>query len=399
MRLILFLIVFVFAAVAGIYIAKDPGTALFQYEDWIIEMPLWLVILGVVATIVLVIVFGWCIHLLRRLFGFGPRWLNQHQIKSANKALEQSMQSMAEGNWQQAERLSAKSIAYSATPLVAWMQAARAAQEQGHYQRRDQYLQTAQKQLPSAVSSLLLFKAQLQFQAGEWEASLATLDSLQPKPKEKTALMQLRCLVLQKLQRWETLESMVQKKKTLALPEPQHVALQLKITEHRIDEIAAHQGKQGLLHYWQQCPRQVKKQTQAIYRYARALLSFDMHNEAEKIVHQALKKEWDPALVGLYGEIHSDQMMKQIQVAEHWLASHEGDSVLLLSLAKLCLHHRLWGKAKAYLEQCIEIAPSTVAYAELGRLLGYLGEQQQSFSCYQKGLLLATERDDDGQAK
>lgn len=56
----------------------------------------------------------------------------------------------------------------------------------------------------------------------------------------------------------------------------------------------------------------------------------------------------------------------------------------------MCLSRHLWGKAKHYLEQSIELNPTPVAFIELGKLHEKLNDTLSSGSCYKKGLELIT---------
>jgi HemY protein len=59
---------------------------------------------------------------------------------------------------------------------------------------------------------------------------------------------------------------------------------------------------------------------------------------------------------------------------------------LLLTLARLCLQAKLWGKARSYLEESIAILPKVAAYQELGLLLEQLGEPDKALECFRTGL-------------
>ena len=117
------------------------------------------------------------------------------------------------------------------------------------------------------------------------------------------------------------------------------------------------------------------------------LLDLGADSEAEQVIRTALKKDWDVKLVELYGLALGADVSKQINTAETWLRTHQSEPALLLSLSRLCLAHKLWGKARSYLEASLAIKSNPDAYAELGRLLGFLGEQQKSLDCYRKGLM------------
>jgi HemY protein len=89
-----------------------------------------------------------------------------------------------------------------------------------------------------------------------------------------------------------------------------------------------------------------------------------------------LRKRWNPALIRFYGEMVLGNSNKQLLVAENWLQSRPADGELLLSLGRLSMRNKLWGKAREYYEASIKITPSAEAYGELGRLLKQLGDEE-----------------------
>ena len=83
-------------------------------------------------------------------------------------------------------------------------------------------------------------------------------------------------------------------------------------------------------------------------------------------------------------------MAKQLKFAESLLSGHAKEPVLLLTLGRLSVRNKLWGKARTYLEESIEINPLPEAYRTLASVLDELGEHDAAMVQYQRGLELAT---------
>jgi HemY protein len=64
----------------------------------------------------------------------------------------------------------------------------------------------------------------------------------------------------------------------------------------------------------------------------------------------------------------------------------------LLTLGRLSLQNRLWGKARDYLESSLRMQRNPEACAELARLLASLGETERSNQLFEEGLGLLDER-------
>jgi HemY protein len=94
--------------------------------------------------------------------------------------------------------------------------------------------------------------------------------------------------------------------------------------------------------------------------------------------------------VKLYGHIEVNEPSHQLAMAEGWLKQHPEDALLLLTLARLALKNKLWGKARSYLEASIAVAPSPESYQQLGLLLEGMGESDKAANCFRAGLALAS---------
>jgi len=78
----------------------------------------------------------------------------------------------------------------------------------------------------------------------------------------------------------------------------------------------------------------------------------------ETLLRGALSRRWSDSLVELYGRVTAKDCARQLSSAENWLQEQPSNPVLLLTLGRLCLKNKLWGKARSYLEASIGAAPS-----------------------------------------
>ncbi|MNJ66822.1 putative protoheme IX biogenesis protein [compost metagenome] len=126
--------------------------------------------------------------------------------------------------------------------------------------------------------------------------------------------------------------------------------------------------------------------------YAEQLRQLGAEAQAEEALRAALKKHYEPRLVELYGQLRGSDTGRQLQGAEAWLGEHAEDPVLLRALARMSLHHQLWGKARDYYEASLGFARDPQTCAELARLLARLGEAERSNQLFQEGLGLLNAR-------
>ena len=100
---------------------------------------------------------------------------------------------------------------------------------------------------------------------------------------------------------------------------------------------------------------------------------------------KAIKKTYNEELILLYAEIGD---MACLTFLESYIKHHENSANLMLALGMVSKHHKLWGKARKYLEQSIALKQTTTVYKELGLLLEQLNDSNGASQAYRDGLLL-----------
>ena len=150
------------------------------------------------------------------------------------------------------------------------------------------------------------------------------------------------------------------------------------------------QDRAALKKAWRSIPNKLKKESSLIGAYVRERLRQGDSSDCEAMLRRALKRQWDPELVRLYGLVEGRNLKRQLEVAGNWLPQFPRDEALLLTLGRLCKKNHLWGKARSYLEQSIQARPDPATCQELATLLEQQGEHAAARSYLQEGLNLAT---------
>jgi len=352
-------------------------------------MPLWVPVMGGVAAIfVLTVVYSFFSGIFKAYRKF-REWLAGSTLRAVTKNANQASLALIEGDWHKAEAGMLKAAKHAEYPLHFYITAAKAAQEMGLLDRRDNYIHLASKVDPEAKLAVGLVQAELQIKQGQYDQSLATLQELQRNAPHNIILLKLLSKVFAHKEEWKEIIKLIPLLRKYSVLAPEDITtLEVKAYGSILRTEAKKAPKQAtFIDFWDALPKNVKQNHSIIQDYARLLLELGAENEAEQVIRNSLKKEWDVNLVELYGLTLSSDVAKQISTAESWLKAHDSEPALLLSLSRLCLAHKLWGKARSYLEASLALESNPDAYAELGRLLGFLGEQQKSLDCYRKGLM------------
>lgn len=397
----LYIIVFLVIAAAGalgLAIAQHAGYVLIAYDSFRYESSLWATLL-LIAVIWLVL---WGIKALIELVavssGVVNPWSSRNRSRRVQVAIEHGQLDLAEGRWASAQRHLQRAAEAERQPLLYYLGAARAANEQGRYEECDSLLERALERQPQAELAIALSHAQLQTDRGDTDGALTTLVAMHERhPHSVQVLRQLQRLHQQRGDWSSVIRLLPELRKDKALPASELAELErrawgenLSLAAHREESGAV--GLQSLNRAWQQLTSAQRQEPQLVLAYAEQLRQLGAEVEAEEVLRTALKRQYDSHLARLYGLLRGSDPARQLQIAEAWLKDHPNDPSLLLTLGRLCLQTSLWGKARDYLESSLRLQRNPEACAELARLLAQLGDTERSNQLFQEGLGLLDER-------
>lgn len=390
-RFIWFLIILVLSVWLGLQIAKDPGLAFFSYQQWSVEMPLWFAVLALIFTIII-------LYSILRLFdqtgNLIYRWKSWLQWRKKHKSYSKTNRGLIElieGHWKTAENNLLDGLAQSEAPLINYLALAKAAHEQAEYDKRDTYLRKAHAAAPQADTAIGLTQAQLQLNQGQLEQALATLNHLRTISPRHPSVLKLLERVYVHLGDWKSLLNLIPDLyKTHVINREQLAMLEKKTYEEYLKSSKSHEHDlNAQKELWNNIPRKWQKDPEIIACHVKELMKYpEANTEAEALICKALKKSWDAHLARLYGLIVSNDPKKQLTQAEKWLKLYDNQPILLLTLGRLSARCQLWGKARRYFEDSLNLEASPETFAEYGKLLDHLNDSTAAMESYRDGLEL-----------
>ncbi len=368
-----------------LFAQRDPGYVQISHADWSAETSLSLFVL---ALAVVFFLFYVALRLLSGTWRLPKRlgyWKRQRRAMRSHVRTNRGLIALAEGHWANAERLLGRAAKASDTPLINYLGAARAAQKQHSEQRRDQYLSQAYQSMPEAELAVGLTQAEVQLSHGQTEQALASLHHLRSVAPRHSYVLYLLKKVYEKLGSWDDLYALLPELRRHHVLETEELdALEKRIHQVRLSTAA--EDIERLHQCWEQLPKGLRHQPEMIHDYASQLKQLNAEEQAEKQLRAYLKRSWNPQLIRLYGQVRGEDLDQQLTVAEHWLTQHENHPELLLTCARICLHNKLWGKARSYLEASLGTEVRAETCCELGNLLRQMGETEQAAAYFRQGL-------------
>ena len=368
------------SAFAAHFLLADPGYVIINFRGYTVEMSV-PVLLGIAVLLVVTI---WLI----RKIVLAPRRLGEaagrYRSARSGKKLTQGLIAMAEGNLARGEKMLGRSATTSDSPLMNYLQAARAAHLQGRDERRDEWLRLAYKETPEATNAVLLTQAEFQIDRGQKELALATLRRIDENSRDHAQALALLGRLYYELEDWDALQALLPRLRKNKQLKP-GLLDRWTIRIHK-EKLNAALDATETDEIWKTVARPLKNDATLLEAYYTSLLRSGEHDRVEKELTSALKTQWRGELVRLFGLVESGDTTRQLKRAEGWLKNHGDDPDLLLASARLCLRNELWGKARSYLETVINLRPTPEAYQEYGNLLNQMGEADAAADAYREGL-------------
>lgn len=369
-------------ALAGRY---DPGYVVLVYAPWRVELSFvsFLLLLGLLVTGAYVLTR---LAVLTLNLPAAVKARNQKRETDKQEALfTDALAAYLEGRYQEAEKLASRIRGDATRMQLGRVLAARAAGEIRAYSRRDAYLAEARER--DSPLAALFADAESRLAERDATGALTAIEAGKIIAPAHTALLRLELKARKILGQWdEVLKLSEQLSKANAL-EPtviEHIqrAAHLGNIRRRADDSKA------LLDYWKKLPESFKSGPSNALEAANAFASLGSHDTAVEILETSLNAHWDESLAARYGQIIGNNPLGQIEQAEKWLAEHPRDGALLMSLADLCAHEKLWGKAQSYAEASLAVSPNIDAHLALAAFKEQSGQMIEACEHLKQALQL-----------
>ncbi len=388
--LVLILLALLGAVLLGAVADSSSGYMVITLSDWIIGASM---TFSITLLLIFFILFYLLLRSINKIIALPEglrKWRSYRHQHKAERYLTQGLASMTEGRWKQAENEFLNSAKYGRSPQVNYLLAARAAQEQALLNKRDEYLRLARRANFNTALTVGITRAELQLHCRQNEQALATLRELFAKQPKQARVVRLLVDACRRLGAWDLmLPVLAQAGKTQSLDKENILARQLDAYAGLL--IAAGNKGDGkeLTRVWYAIPSKLRKQVSLIDAYVTQRLRLGDAADCDELLLSTLKHDWDRALVRLYGLIATNNSAAQLARMERFIKSHAHDPVLLLTLGRLSIKNKLWGKAKNYFEASIAIELNPETCYELATLYDREENKEAAIKYYHMGLGLA----------
>lgn len=389
-KLITALVILLLSVAAALWLQQQGGLVIISAGGWTLQTSLLMFVIIVVGALVALYLLS---AIVRALLGIAPgvaEWRQHRRERKVRRHFTSGLLRLAEGRGADAEKLLTKDVNHSDTPLLHYLGAAIAAQREGSYEKRDEYLAAADKASPNASLAVGLMQAQLQIESRQWEQALATLSYLHENSPNHPRVLALLIRACEALDEWERIDMLLPAaRRQHAIDDAEARRLERAVALHRLNR-AAQQDPGALETTWNSLAKPLRQDPELLRSYVDGLAVNERGDDAERILRAQIGKEYDPQLVRRYGALEVSAPEKALSQVEKWLQDRPEDPVLLQAAGRLALQAKVWGRARSYLEAAAARLPDTVTLHLLGSLLEQMGETDAARERYRAALEQAT---------
>jgi HemY protein len=376
------------------FLLDDPGRVTLSLHGYLIEMSL------PVAVLLLLLVY-FVLHHCARLYRARTRNAAARvtaQRERSQQQLARGLIELSAGEWSKSEQSLTRSAYGSAYPMVHYLAAARAAELQGAYQRRDEWLTKALDVAPDERAAVHITRAEMLLRHNQLDAALTVLEQLDATGDQNTRGLTLLARIYRQQGNWQKLKQLEPKLRNSSGVQSEAVdAVLAQVHLDRLKAAGAEGQLQNLEQVWREVPKSVSKRADVVVTYAQCAMQCRAWTLAEKTLRELLDEQWDETAVMAYGELANDECtlpdpLHLLHTVEKWLNTHPQNAILLMTCARCCIRNELYGKARSYLEASLGAQPRLETYQMLASLLELSGERETAFKLLNSALMLAVGR-------
>jgi HemY protein len=391
MRWLAIIIFLLLGSAIGVLFNNGSGEAVFFYDGWQIEMPMWIVALSLVVFSCLLALIVRFISKVEYVGLITKGFLEKKRVKNAHAATQKSLELIILGDLEQANKVAEKaSLLSDSLAVVNQMTLARSAHEAGNYQRRDEIINSLMKKdgKNSKVYKVLL--AKLKLQSDEVVEAHSILLEVYEKTKNKEALrlLSMSSIEIRDFQCCENLLAPLKRNNIFSQGEFED--LQVSMFQDYIEDTAKNHGLQELKALWKRVPKKIRKNPSVKASYITALQMIDVDTMSAKLLQEHLSSSYDAELVRPLLQEKNIEVDKKRKLLEKWVSGRSGDLILLEGLGVIYMQRGIHGKAMSLFEQVISISPGARIYTLMGDLFEAMGKSEEAKNYYKKGAMFST---------
>lgn len=343
---------FAIAIVLGLFANGNAGHVTVYFPPYRVDASLNLFITAVIAILVMSLVAWRTFAAILDLPKQAAAYRRKQREAKATLHLTNAIEDIFAGRF--AKALKAAQAA-SANPVIfetAALLAAHAAHRLGEPQVRDQWLEKITSEQHRQAK--LVATADMQIGSNDPQGALQTIEQLQRGGARQIFVQRIALRANQQLKRWDEVLRLAH---SLVKRDALHPVLAKKTIQEAVGHLVREKSsdQEALLRIWKNLPKEDRQIPKIVDAIARGLITSGQANFARELIEESLEARWDSDLLDCYAHCVEDASgaLVMTQKLEQWQMRYPMEPVVQLTLGQVCLHQKLWGKAKTSFESVI----------------------------------------------
>ncbi len=389
LKVLLLFALLIAGIVLGPMIAGHQGYVLIQTDNYDIETSVTGLVIILVLALVVLFALEW---LLRRIFRTGAHtrgWFVGRKRRRARKQTELALIKLAEGDYQQVEKLMAKNADHAQQPVVNYLLAAEAAQQRGDEVRANQHLERAAELSENDPIPVEITRVRLQLARNENHAARHGIDRLLEITPRHPEVLRLAEQAYIRTGAWSSLLDIIPSMAKANVGDDAHrEALQQQAWIGLMDQARDDLGSEGLRTWWKNQSRKTRHQIPLQVAMAEHLIECDDHDTAQTILLDGLKRQYDDRLVLAIPRLKTNNPEQVEKVLRQQIKTQGDRPILWSTLGQSLMKHGEWKEACLAFRAALKQRPDAFDYAWLADSLDRLHEPEEAAAMRRDGLLL-----------
>ena len=379
LKILLLFALLIAGIVVGPMIAGHQGYVLIQTDNYNIETSVTGLVIILILAMVVLFAIEW---LLRRIFRTGAHtrgWFVGRKRRRARKQTEQALLKLAEGDYQQVEKLMAHFSPSAFQPVG----------KRGDEARANQHLERAAELAGDDLIPVEITRVRLQLARNENHAARHGIDKLLEVTPRHPEVLRLAEQAYTRTGAWNSLLDIIPSMAKANVADEEHrAALEQLAWIGLMDKALADGGSEGLREWWRNQSRKTRALIPLQVAMAERLIESDDHDTAQQIIIDGLKKQYDDRLVMPIPRLKTNNPEQLEKVLRQQIKA-VGDRPLLWStLGQSLMRHGEWQEASIAFRAALKQRPDAFDYAWLADALDRLHQPEEAATMRRDGLLL-----------
>jgi len=389
LKVLLLFLLLIAGVVLGPMVAGHQGYVLIQTDNWNIETSVTGLVIILILSLLVILGIEW---LLRRIFRTGALtrgWFTGRKRRNARRQTQAALVKLAEGDYQQVEKLLSRHADHADQPMINYLLAAEAAQQRGDEARANQHLERATELNNGDPLPVEITRVRIQLARNEDHAARHGIDRLLSIAPRHPEVLRLAEQAYIRTGAWGALLDILPAMEKVKLGDDEHrIALQQQAWLGLMNQAMADQGSDGLKRWWQSQSRKTRNETALQVAMADHLIVCDDHETAQQIVLDGLKRQYDERLILLMPRLKSGNPEQLEKALRQQIKQHGATPLLYSTLGQLLMQHGEWEQASDAFRAALKQRPDAFDYAWLADTLDRQHKPEEAATMRRDGLML-----------